>query len=106
MLKLMLKRGMLFGNVIAPEGYVYTGKVVFICFGPTLKYFAGILAMGGQSDQMVEEKKEGSRKAQHKVTTDHNNVDREVEFDRGLTMQWKMQCAMMAQNKDDAKQPS
>ncbi len=46
----------------------------------------------------------GSRKAQRKVATDRNNVDREVGFDRGLTMQWKMQCAMMAQNKDDAKQ--
>jgi hypothetical protein len=53
---------------------------------------------------MVEEKKEGSRKVQRKVTTDRNNVDREVGFDRGLTMQWKMQCAMMAQNKDDAGQ--
>jgi hypothetical protein len=93
-----------FGNVIAPEGYVYTGKLVFICFGPTSKYFAGTLAMGGQSDRTVEEKKEGSRKVQCKVTTDRNNVDREVGFDRGLTMQWKMQCAMMAQNEDDIEQ--
>ncbi len=53
---------------------------------------------------MVEEKKEGSRKAQRKVTTDRNNVHSEVGFDRGLTMQWKMQCTMMAQNKDDAEQ--
>jgi hypothetical protein len=48
--------------------------------------------------------KERSRKAQRKVATDRNNVDREVGFDRGLTMEWKMQCAMMAQNKDDAEQ--
>ncbi len=41
---------------------------------------------------------------QRKVMTDRNNVDREVGFDRGLTMQWKMQCAMMAQNKDDTEQ--
>ncbi len=39
-----------FGGVIAIEGYVYIGKLAFICFGPTLKYFAGMLAMGGQSD--------------------------------------------------------
>ena len=39
-----------FGNVIAHEGYVYTGKLVFICFGPTSNYFAGTLAMAGQSD--------------------------------------------------------
>ena len=71
---------------------------VFICFCPTSKYFAETLAMGGQADRTVEEKKKGSRKAQRKVTTDRNNVDREVGFDRGLTMQSKMQCAMMAQN--------
>ncbi len=39
-----------FGHVIAPEGYCYVGKLVFICFGRTSKYFAGTLAMGGQSD--------------------------------------------------------
>jgi hypothetical protein len=31
-------------------------------------------------------------------------MDREVGFDRGLNMQSKMQCAMMAQNEDDADQ--
>ena len=93
-----------FGHVIAPEGYCYVGKLVFICFGPTSKYFAGTLAMGGQSDRTAEEKKKGSRKEQRKVNTDRNNMDREVGFDRGLTMQSKMQCAMMAQNEDDADQ--
>jgi hypothetical protein len=78
------------------------GKLVFICFGPTSKYFAGTLAMGGQSNQTAEEKKQGSRKEQRKVNTDRNNMDREVGFDRGLNMQSKMQCAMMAQNEDDA----
>ena len=97
------KRSDAFGGIIAPEGYVYTGKLVFICFGPTSKYFAGTL-MGGQADRTVEEKKEGSRKAQCKVTINHNNVDREVGFDRVLTMQSKMQCAMMAKNEDDAEQ--
>jgi hypothetical protein len=79
-------------------------KLVFICFGPTSKYFAGTLAMGGQSDRTAEEKKQGSRKEQRKVTTDRNNMDREVGFDRGLKMQLKMQCAIMAQNEDDADQ--
>jgi hypothetical protein len=55
--------------------------------------------MGGHTDRTVEEKKEGSRKVQRKAATNRNNVDREVGFDRGLTMQLKMQCAMMAQNK-------
>jgi hypothetical protein len=31
-------------------------------------------------------------------------MDREVGFDTGLNMQSKMQCAMMAQNEDDADQ--
>ena len=93
-----------FGHVIAPEGHCYVGKLVFICFGPTSKYFAGTLAMGGQSDQTAEEKKQGSRKEQRQVTKDRNNMDREVGFDRGLTMQSKMHCAMMAQNEDDAEQ--
>ena len=31
-------------------------------------------------------------------------MDREVGFDRGLNMRSKMQCAMMAQNEDDADQ--
>ncbi len=51
-----------------------------------------------------EEKKQGSRKEQRKVTTDRNNMDREVGFDIGLNMQSKMQCTMMAQNEDDADQ--
>jgi hypothetical protein len=93
-----------FGHVIAPDGYCYVGKLVFICFGPTSKYFAGTLAMGGQSDRTAEEKKQGSRKEQRKVTTDRNNMDREVGLDRGLNMQSKMQCALMAQNEDDADQ--
>jgi len=93
-----------FGHAIAPEGYCYVGKLVFICFGLTSKYFAGTLAMGGQSDRTAEEKKQGSRKEQRKVTTDRNNMDREVGLDRGLNMQSKMQCALMAQNEDDADQ--
>jgi len=93
-----------FGHVIAPEGYCYVGKLVFICFGPTSKYYAGTLAMGGQSDRTAEEKKKGSRKEQRKVNMDRNNMDRAVGFDRGLTMQSKMHCAMMAQNEDDANQ--
>ena len=79
-----------FGHVIAPEGYCYVGKLVFICFGPTSKYFAGTLAMGGQSDRTAEEKKQGSRKEQRKVNTDRNNMDRDVGFDRGLSMKPKM----------------
>ena len=60
--------------------------------------------MGGQSNRTVEVKKDGSRKAQGKVNTEHANRDRVVGTDRGLSLQLKMQCTMMAQNKDDAEQ--
>jgi hypothetical protein len=43
--------------------------------------------------------------AQHKVNTECANLDREVGGNnRGLTMQSRMQCAFMAQIKDDADQ--
>ena len=54
---------------------------------------------------MVQEKKDGSRKAQHnKVNTECANCDREVGTNRGLSLQSKMQCTMMAQKEDDAEQ--
>ena len=51
------------GGVIVPEGFTYIGKLSFICFGPTSKFFASTLAMGGQLNRTVEKKgmfKEGS----------------------------------------------
>ena len=56
-----------FGGIAALEGFSYSGKLVFIHYGPTLKLFAETLALGGQSNHSVEEKKEGSRKAQRKI---------------------------------------
>ena len=74
------------GGVIAPEGFTYIGKLSFICFGPTSKFFASTLAMGGQLNQTFEGKKEGLRKAQRKVKTERANTDREVGIDRGMTL--------------------
>jgi hypothetical protein len=92
------------GTVMALEGFTYLGKLSFLCFGPTSKFFAATLAMGGQSNRNVAERKEGSRKAQRKVNTERANTDREVGIDGGMTMNAQMQCAFMAQNKDDAVQ--
>ncbi len=92
------------GTVIAPEGFTYLGKLSFICFGPTSKFFAATLAMERQSNRTVAERKEGSRKAQRKVNTERANTNREVGIDRGMTIYARMQCAFMAQNKDDAVQ--
>jgi tape measure domain-containing protein len=105
-----------FNGIDAPEGYSYVGKISFICFGLTSKYFASTLAMGGQSDhtstlamggqsdRTLKEKKDGSRQAQRKITKERNNNDRDVGMDRGMTMQVRMQCTFIAQNEDDANQ--
>ncbi len=93
-----------FKEIDAPEGYSYVSKLSFICFGPTSKYFASTLAMGGQSDRTLEEKKDGSQQAHCKATKERNNNDCDVGVDRGMTMQARMQCALMAQNEDDANQ--
>jgi hypothetical protein len=79
-----------------PEGFTYFGKLSFLCFGPTSKYFAATLVMGGRSNCTVEERKEGLRKAQHKVNTERANTDREVGIDRGMTMNARMQCGTNA----------
>jgi hypothetical protein len=92
------------GGVPSSEGFTYIGKLSFICFCPTSKYFASTLAMGGQSYRTVEEKKDGSRKAQRKINTERANMDREVGIERGMTMHAQMQCTFMAQNEDDAIQ--
>jgi hypothetical protein len=78
------------GAVIAPEGFTYLGKLSFICFGPTSKFFTPTLAMGGQSNRNVAERKEGTRKAQRKVNTERANTDREVGINRGMTMNARM----------------
>jgi hypothetical protein len=93
-----------FKRIDAPEGYSYVGKLSFICFGPTSKYFASTLTMGGQSDRTLEEKKDGSRQVHCKITKERNNNDRDVGMNRGMTMQARMQCTFMAQNEDDANQ--
>ncbi len=80
-----------FGGVVASEGFVYIGKLTFLCFGPTSKYFMGTLAMSDLSKRSVEEKKNGSRNMQRKVNAEQDNLDREVGgSQRGLTMQLKM----------------
>ncbi len=44
------------------NGYSYTGKLAFICFGPTMgKFFSPILSTGGSTNKSFEEKKKGGR---------------------------------------------
>jgi hypothetical protein len=93
-----------FGGIAVPSGYTYIGKLAFICFGPTSKFFASTLVMGGQSKRSNEEKKEGSIRAMRKITHEQTDINREIGIYRGMTMQARMQCAFMAQNKDDTNQ--
>jgi hypothetical protein len=93
-----------FGGIAAPRGYTYIGKLALICFGPVSKFFASTLAMGGQSERSTEEKKEGLMRAIHKITKEQTDINQEIGINRGMTMQARMQCAFMAQNKDDAIQ--
>jgi hypothetical protein len=59
-----------FAGIAAPSRYTYIGKPAFICFGPTSKFFASTLAMGGQSERSVEEKKEGLMRTMRKITNE------------------------------------
>ena len=46
-------------GVIAPIGYFYTGKLVFLCFGPVSKFYSPILSTGRLKNlSMGERKKE------------------------------------------------
>jgi hypothetical protein len=93
-----------FGGIAAPRGYTYIGKLAFICFGPASKFFASTPAMGGQSKRSAEEEKEGLMRAIHKITKEQTDINREIGINRGMTMQAQMQCAFIAQNKDDVIQ--
>ena len=70
-------------------------QVSFICFGPTSKFFASILAMGGQSNCTVEGKKEGSRKAQRKLNMERASKEREVGIDRGMMFEF-LECNVLS----------
>jgi hypothetical protein len=49
-------------GVIAPVGYSYTGKLVFLCFGPVSKFYSPILSTGRLKNlSMGERKKEVSQ---------------------------------------------
>jgi hypothetical protein len=75
-----------FGGIAAPSGYTYIGKLAFICFGPTSKFFASTLTMREQSERSVAEKKEGLMRAMRKITKEQTD-NQEIGIDRGMTMQ-------------------
>ena len=46
-------------SMTAPVGYSYTGKLVFLYFGPVSKFYSPILSTGSSMNLSVEERKKG-----------------------------------------------
>ncbi len=91
-------------GVTAPLGYIYTGKLAFICFGLSSNYFSPTLKPGGASGMDKEERKNGGRASIHKMQEDCATIDRVVCIDRGILQQNHVTLGLMAQNKDNADQ--
>jgi hypothetical protein len=83
----------------------YYGRLTFICYGPTSKYFSATLSISGDLDNSIKTKREGLRTAQHKVNVTRANVYRAVGGSkRGMSLQMKVSFRFMAQHEDEAKQ--
>ncbi len=93
-----------FNGVTTPLGYAYTGKLAFICFGPSSNYFSPSLKPGGASGIDKEERKNSGRASICKLQEEHATIDRAVCIDRGISQQNCVTFGLMAQNKDNAGQ--
>ena len=91
-------------GVTGPVGYSYTGKLVFLCFGPVSKFYSPILSTGGSMNLSIEERKKGSRVTIHKMQEEKATSERVTGNDRGIPQQNHMQFGLMAQNEDSAAQ--
>ena len=90
-----------FDGIHAPSGFVYIGKVAFISFGPSSKYFDPILRMGFLGETTAVNVG-GGRTEIRKLNENRKNNDRAYGVERGMNIETKIQCGMMAQNEDDA----
>ena len=92
-----------FDGIHAPSGFVYVGKVSFILFGPSSKHFDPILRMGFvSSGETTAVNVGGGRMEIRKLNVNRANNDRAYGAERGMNIESKIQCGMMAQNEDDA----
>jgi hypothetical protein len=91
-------------GMTGPVGYSYTGKLVFLCFGPVSKFYSPILSTGGSMNLTIVERKKGSRAAIRKLQEEKGTSERVTGNDRGITQQNRMQFGLMAQNEDSAAQ--
>jgi hypothetical protein len=89
----------------APEGYLFFGKLSFLCLGPASDFFSETLSSKGRQVTSVEDKKSMGRAAMLKEVTARAAVNRDVGgTDRGMSLTTKASFGFMAQNKDDAVQ--
>jgi hypothetical protein len=89
----------------APEGYLFFGKLSFLCLGPASDFFSETLSSKGRQVTSVEDKKSMGRAAMLKEVTARAAVNRDVGgSDRGMSLATKASFGFMAQNEDDAVQ--
>mgnify|MGYP006193950619 CR=1 FL=1 len=94
-----------FDSVDAPEGYLFFGKLSFLCLGPASDFFSKTLSSKGRQVTLAEDKKSMGRAAMLKEVTARAAVNRDVGGgDRGMSLATKASFGFMAQNKDDAVQ--
>ena len=81
--------------------WMATVKYAFICFGPAREkvYFFATLALGGSSENNVEELKAGGRAAMHKNKRERENTNRATEEEaQGMNIGVKISAGIIAQN--------
>ena len=89
----------------APEGYLFFGKLSFLCLGPASDFFSETLSSKGRQVTLVEDKKSMGRTAMLKEVTARATVNHDVGgSDRGMSLATKASFGFMAQNDDDAVQ--
>jgi hypothetical protein len=93
-----------FSDMTAPLGYAYTGKLGFICFGPSSNFFSLSLKPGGASGTDKGERKNGGRASICKMQEERAKIDCAIGIDRGILQQNCVTFGLMAQNEDNADQ--
>ena len=89
----------------APEGYLFFGKLSFLCLGPASDFFSKTLSSKGRQVTSVEDKKSMGRAAMLKEVTARAAVNCDVGgSDRGMSLATNASFGFMAQNEDDAVQ--
>ncbi len=96
----------LFNGVTAPLGHPYTGKLAFICFGPSSNFFPPSLKPGGASGIDKEERKNGGQASIRKMQEERAKIDRAVSIVKGILQQNCVTFGLMAQMKTMLTRPT